>query len=334
MENCKMMTDFTNLYSVSKTIRNELIPIGKTLEHIQREGILTEDEERSEAYQQVKFLVDAYHRDYLEEKLSQFDEDWESIIAAIRAFRKVPSDDNKKILSKLQSEKRKAISKCLTKGEQFKRMFGKEMYEDILPAYLKGAQNITEEERSNGLAMVGMFHKFSTYFTNFHKNRENTYSADEKFGSVGYRIVHENLYLFVDNMSTYQIILTQMGECLNELEEEQKDWKDDWTLGQIFSAPFFNYVLSQKGIDFYNQVVGTINKASNLFCQKHDEFAHLAKKVLLKPLYKQILSITSSRFELPEKLQSDDAVKALVHEFVKTIYDNDIEERVYLWKQY
>ena len=45
---------FTNLYSLSKTLRFELKPIGKTLEYIEKEGILTKDEQRLESYKKVK----------------------------------------------------------------------------------------------------------------------------------------------------------------------------------------------------------------------------------------------------------------------------------------
>ena len=38
------MKNFTNLYQISKTLRFELKPIGKTLEHILKNGILDNDE--------------------------------------------------------------------------------------------------------------------------------------------------------------------------------------------------------------------------------------------------------------------------------------------------
>ena len=44
----KSIEELTGLYSLSKTLRFELKPIGKTLEQIERKGLLTQDEQRSE----------------------------------------------------------------------------------------------------------------------------------------------------------------------------------------------------------------------------------------------------------------------------------------------
>ena len=44
----KDFSQFTNCYSLSKTLRFELRPVGKTLEYIQNAGFLAEDEQRAE----------------------------------------------------------------------------------------------------------------------------------------------------------------------------------------------------------------------------------------------------------------------------------------------
>lgn len=50
----KTITDLTGLYSLSKTLRFELKPIGKTLEHIERKGLIAQDEQRAEDKERVK----------------------------------------------------------------------------------------------------------------------------------------------------------------------------------------------------------------------------------------------------------------------------------------
>ena len=42
-----MFKDFTNLYPLSKTIRFELKPVGKTLENILTKGLIAKDEKRA-----------------------------------------------------------------------------------------------------------------------------------------------------------------------------------------------------------------------------------------------------------------------------------------------
>lgn len=46
------MKQFTNLYSVSKTLRFELIPQGETRAHLN--DLIAEDEQRAEDYKEVK----------------------------------------------------------------------------------------------------------------------------------------------------------------------------------------------------------------------------------------------------------------------------------------
>ena len=59
------MKDLTGQYSLSKTLRFELKPIGKTLEHIERKGLLTQDEQRAEEYELMKGIIDRYHKAFI-----------------------------------------------------------------------------------------------------------------------------------------------------------------------------------------------------------------------------------------------------------------------------
>ena len=61
----KSINELTGLYSLTKTLRFELKPIGKTLEHIERKGILTQDEQRAKEYEQVKDIIDRYHKQFI-----------------------------------------------------------------------------------------------------------------------------------------------------------------------------------------------------------------------------------------------------------------------------
>ena len=62
--------DFTGLYPLSKTLRFELKPIGKTLENIEKKGIISSDIKRSEDYKLVKRMIDDYHKIFITESLS------------------------------------------------------------------------------------------------------------------------------------------------------------------------------------------------------------------------------------------------------------------------
>ena len=50
----RMYSEFINRYPVSKTLRFELIPQRKTLEHLERDGIVSEGEHRAKSYKKAK----------------------------------------------------------------------------------------------------------------------------------------------------------------------------------------------------------------------------------------------------------------------------------------
>lgn len=69
MEN---ISKLTGLYSLSKTLRFELKPIGKTLSFIEKHGLLEQDKHRAGSYEKVKKIIDRYHKAFIEEALCNF----------------------------------------------------------------------------------------------------------------------------------------------------------------------------------------------------------------------------------------------------------------------
>ena len=51
------MKRFTRLYPLSKTLRFELKPIGKTLSFIENHGLLEQDKHRADSYKKVKKII-------------------------------------------------------------------------------------------------------------------------------------------------------------------------------------------------------------------------------------------------------------------------------------
>src|SRR5690606_31824881 len=66
-----LLSNFTNKYQLSKTLRFELKPIGKTKEHIEAKGILSKDEERAISYQLMKKTIDGFHKWFIELAMDQ-----------------------------------------------------------------------------------------------------------------------------------------------------------------------------------------------------------------------------------------------------------------------
>ena len=63
-----MIENFTNLYSLSKTLRFSLIPVGDTEKKFFEKRLLEEDEQRAEDYVKVKGYIDEYHKIFIENK--------------------------------------------------------------------------------------------------------------------------------------------------------------------------------------------------------------------------------------------------------------------------
>ena len=58
--------DFTRLFPVQKTLRMGLVPVGRTLDNIQRNEVLQGDEQLASNFSLVKPLLDKYHKHIIE----------------------------------------------------------------------------------------------------------------------------------------------------------------------------------------------------------------------------------------------------------------------------
>jgi len=186
-----------NGYSRSITLRNALIPIGKTEENIQNLELLKNDFKRADAYGEIKNLIDDFHRSFIEDVLSKASFEWGPLYDQLELFQKEADrqkkDKHKKELDSLQAEMRKQIVKKFTSDERFKKLFAKELLSDLLPEIIKEDKsgNISDKEEA-----LKVFDKFSTYFTGFHENRKNLYSEEAKATAISNRIVNENFPKF------------------------------------------------------------------------------------------------------------------------------------------
>ncbi|MBU0999953.1 hypothetical protein KKE78_00965 [Patescibacteria group bacterium] len=64
-----LFSEFTNLYSLSKTLRFELKPVGKTEEFLKKNKVFEKDKTIDNSYNQAKFYFDTLHRRFIESAL-------------------------------------------------------------------------------------------------------------------------------------------------------------------------------------------------------------------------------------------------------------------------
>ena len=300
----KEIKELTGLYSLTKTIGVELKPVGKTQELIEAKKLIEQDDQRAEDYKIVKDIIDRYHKDFIDKCLN---------------FVKIKKDDLEKYVSLAENSNRDAedfdniktkmrnqITEAFRKNSLFTNLFKKNLIKEYLPAF------VSEEEKS----VVNKFSKFTTYFDAFNDNRKNLYSGDAKSGTIAYRLIHENLPMFLDNIASFnKISETGVNKYFPDIENEFTTILYEMHLSDLFQLDYFNNTLTQEKIDNYNYIVGAVNKAINLYKQQHKN----VRIPLLKTLHKMILSDRVTPSWLPERFESDEEMLTAIKETYESL---------------
>ena len=144
-----IFTPFIGQYPVSKTLRFELKPVGKTLEHITREDLLQHDEKRAKDYKVAKTVIDNYHIDFIETVLSQASFDWKDLKAGIDSYKKKEIDAKK--LEDVQKKYRGQIQKYFSKDERYKMLMAStpsDLFKELLPDFFVSHPENKEKEQA------------------------------------------------------------------------------------------------------------------------------------------------------------------------------------------
>ncbi|NLG03484.1 MAG: type V CRISPR-associated protein Cas12a/Cpf1, partial [Clostridia bacterium] len=319
-----LYNSFINKYPVSKTLRFELRPQGKTLENIEKNGLLEEDIHRAESYKVVKKIIDEYHKCFIDEaleglRLQELDEFYDLYMKRNR------TDKETKEFEEYQTSLRKQVSKTLKAHPAYKTLFSADLIKiDLL--------NFVEDDDRR--KVIEEFSNFTTYFTNFHTNRENMYSDEAKSTSIAFRIIHQNLPKFIDNMNTFKkVAVTDVKANFSTIEKELQPIMQVNCVEEMFEMEYFNLTLTQQGIIAYNSILGGfddgnnkqykgLNQYINLYNQRQGKDGKLGK---LNMLFKQILSDRITASFIPEMFESDQEVIDAVRSFYELEIDNFVQ---------
>lgn len=324
------MKHLTNLYPVSKTLRFELQPIGKTKENIEKNGILQRDEKRAEDYKLVKGFIDEYHKQFIKDRLWNFElplhsEGHLDSLEEYQALYELSKRDDAQEaeFTEVKDNLRSIIAKRLTEsGSAYERIFKKELIREDLVDFL---------EKNEDKEIVRQFADFTTYFSGFHENRKNMYTAEEKSTAIAYRLIHQNLPKFMDNMKAFaKIAETSVAEHFADIYDGWKEYLNVGSIEEIFRLDYFSETLTQPHIEVYNYIIGKkiledgteikgINEYVNLYNQQQKD-----KKLrlpFLVPLYKQILSDREKLSWLAEEFDSDEKMLEAINESYTHLHD-------------
>jgi len=311
------MKNFIAKYSVSKTLRFELKPIGKTLENIQKNGLISKDEMLAENYKEMKKTIDEFHKEFIHKTLSNASLDKENLKEIAELYtapaEKRKEDNYKNQLKAYQKALRKEIVDHFKNDELFKNLFAEKLIKNHLQGFAQ----------QKGLRFYSEFNNFTTYFVGFHENRKNIYTDEDKRTSIAYRLIHENLPKFIHNIAVFEKI-QEKKIPLTILENQFMSKLGNDTLADVFRLEYYNCLLTQNSIDFINQLIGGyvnenqekiqgLNEYINLYNQQQKDKKDRLPK--MKMLYKQILSDRESISFLPQSFKESQEVLDAIRDY-------------------
>ena len=349
-----MFNHFTHQYSLSKTLRFELKPVGETADYLEDfksqhlKDFIEKDQQRAEDYKIIKELIDDYHRQYIEEKLSapvdpKTGELWlnpEDFEEAYSYYQKLKADQsdpkNRKQWEDIQTELRKKLVKAFTNKAG---LFKKELITRDLPEFLKRKGQWEENKK-----VVENFSRFTTYFSGFHENRKNMYTHEDHSTAIAYRLMNENLPRFFNNCLAYKHIKDKYNDLPLKINSELQSQLGVTNINDFFQPRYFINLFSQTGIDNYELLIGGkteengtkiqgLNEQINLYRQQlqhkmKDEAKADDKKSKriydlsgFTHLYKQILSDREKISFIPEAFEDDKQLLASLEEYIATVTD-------------
>ena len=320
----KDLKQFISIYPVLKTLRFELRPVSKTLEWIEKNKVLESDEQKAEDYPKVKTLIDDYHKVCIRESLKGIHLDWNPLRLALKEYQSSKSDDSKAVLEKEQALMRKQIATAIKDFRHYKEL--------TAPTPQKLIDNVFPDIYDNDA--LKSFNRFAIYFRGFQENRNNIYSAEAISTGVPYRLVHDNFPKFLADIEVFENIKSNCSDVIEQSEKELQPFLEGVMIEDIFKIDFYNSLLTQDGIDFFNQVLGGvaeegkqkyrgINEFSNLYRQQHPELTAKKKAFTMIPLFKQILSDRDTLSYIPQQIESEQQLIELLTQFYSHITSFD-----------
>lgn len=282
--------NLTKQYELSKTLRFNLIPQGKTLENIKNDNIIEADKFRKENAVVVKKLFDKVHNEVINSTLEKGNILGDIGYVADLYFKPSKNIEERQMLDEAFSALRECISKALKEHKLYKELSGTKIFK-----YAAKDTALTEEEYN----ILQSFNGFTSYFTNYNDVRATLYSDEAITGSVANRAVNDNLPRFFDNIRVFSLLDGQLSDI--------PDINDYFTVGM------YEQFLSQKGIDAYNEMIGKLNIRINLINNSNKKNNINKKFPKLKELYKQLLSDKKTLFI--DMIESDEEAIERLHNF-------------------
>lgn len=293
---------FTHKYALSKTLRFELVPQGKTQESLR--SVFEEDKKVEENYRKTKLRLDQLHRLFVQEafteskvgalKIAGFAHAYSALIGVPK---RVQTKEQKSLYEKEKKGFVREIAGLFDEmGDEWKAKYeemesiGRTGKQKKIKFSSTGHKILTDEAVLNILMdkfpedteVFSTFFGFFTYFGKFNETRENFYKSDSTSTAAATRVV-ENLEKFLRNK---YIIELEYKKVMSEIGLTDAEFL------ALTDIENYRHCFLQPGIDAYNAILGggieleqSVNKKINEYRQKTGH-----KISFLAKLHNQILS--------------------------------------------
>ena len=332
-----MFENFVGLYKLSKTLRFELKPVGRTLEHIRKSGVLDRDFVRAAEYTRIKEILDGEHRALLERSLGRkMGVDWTELASAYDLFRKSEKDNAARdVLENATTICRKKIVESFHADEMY------DVLTEATPSkFIKRLMNSAKERKENPERAVEVFSSFACYFTGYQENRKNIYSEEKQATAAANRAVNENFPRFLECCTIFGHLVEKYPDVVSKAEAELGPLLGGDRLKDFFSVDSYSKFLPQSGIERFNGIVGGfvpvekekirgVNEFINLLRQQNEgarSDRHLGRMPML---YKQILSDRGTLSFVNEAFERDLDVLAAIKCFDDNLVKDETLVKLY-----
>lgn len=300
------MNNYTDLNKKSITICQKLIPLGKTRENINKFNAMENDEFVKQNKGEVKRLIKAVAREHIDSSLIKVSK----TIDFSKMFELMEKAENKEtrkeVLGELFAE-RIELSKIMGKELSSKKFNSAATLTKMVPEYLKNHKS----EESNKELIENVKNRQSI-FNKYEDTIDFALSPVLKQGTVVYRVLNENAYIFYDNLKRMEnfdyFSLVKTEKLENKIITKTDEYKK---------------LMLQSGIENYNYAINIINKNLNEYCQKNKINY---SKLKLNELNKMILSETTSFYEEIDDFKTDDEVIMAYNKFADEFNSTNFNE--------
>ena len=333
---------FTNQYKLSQTLQFSLIPQGRTREFM--DSFLIHDQSRSDAYPEVKKILDNAHKALIERTLGSISQRIHSLsdkekkkfasilngddINWLQLDKAVENEANngKENTDKIRLKYCELLSLVFTLDEAFESLVKNATPDKYFKTELK-KMALSDDDTAHFLEK---FKGFACYFKGFQENRRNIYSEEAQSTAAPHRAIYDNFPKMKRCIKIFNHIKDAYPEILTTATTELAELLNGQSIDSVFSIQEYSNYLSQKGIDKFNSILGGyttkdgqkikgINECINLYRQQHEDARKDRSFSTMPLLFKQILSDRSSLSFIPQMFQNDQELFNTLKEFIQQL---------------